>query len=516
MKTKNAETELEEFVIIGKLDPTNEYHLGEPILCKPQLAEENLKNDISKCKHINFSDIEAHPDNYSLLVLKFGGPDLKALCNKYLTKYLEKDKEQRVDNFWLEAHHLLKGVKFFRDNGIVHNDIKPQNILFNSTNGTMKYIDFGLMRTKKEVIKSSKADDNFLGIYHWSYPFDCGLMNKQQFNNYFHRKENRRIFWKNQLSELIVADSKVNSLNLPINNPSSFSILFTYLNPDNTIPNTATQYGYIDSFFDGFDEIIKTKSYDDILNDTTDSIDVFGLGFTLQFMANCFNRSNALSLEQFTRLSTFFHKMYDFNPLNRITDVDALLNEYENILLEIGVLTRLGKSFENNILVNKPPAPPAIMKQAKKDDTSASKSKSKSKSKHLSVELQEFANKDATEISTELLNKCPEGKELNPNTNRCNNECPEGYERNENFKCASSKNKKTKDARIVSPKICQEGKELNPNTNRCNNDCKPGFSRDSNFKCYSKKKRTRKLSSNSKSSSKSKTSKSKSSKKTKS
>jgi hypothetical protein len=123
----------------------------------------------------------------------------------------------------------------------------------------MKYIDFGLMRTKKEVIKSSKADDNFLGIYHWSYPFDCGLMNKQQFNNYFHRKENRRIFWKNQLSELIVSDSKVNSLGLPITNPTSFSILFTYLNPDNTIPNAATQYGYIDSFFDGFDEILKTK-----------------------------------------------------------------------------------------------------------------------------------------------------------------------------------------------------------------------------------------------------------------
>ena len=90
MKTKNAETELAEFVIIGKLDPTNEYHLGEPILCKPQLAEETLKKDISKCKHIDFSDVEAHPDKYSLLVLKFGGPDLKALCNKYLIKYLEK------------------------------------------------------------------------------------------------------------------------------------------------------------------------------------------------------------------------------------------------------------------------------------------------------------------------------------------------------------------------------------------------------------------------------------------
>ena len=50
MKTKNAETELEEFVIIGKLDPTNEYHLGQPILCEPNLDEVNVKNDIKKCK----------------------------------------------------------------------------------------------------------------------------------------------------------------------------------------------------------------------------------------------------------------------------------------------------------------------------------------------------------------------------------------------------------------------------------------------------------------------------------
>jgi len=146
--------------------------------------------------------------------------------------------------------------------------------------------------------------------------------------------------------------------------------------------------------------------------------------------------------------------MYDFNPLNRIIDVDALLNEYENILLEIGVLTRLKKSFQNNILVNKPPAPPAIMEQAKKDETSASNSKSESK--HLSAELQELANKDATEISNEIATEL-----------------------------------------VIR---CSEGKELNPKTNRCNNECKPGFSRDSNFKCHSKKKRTRKLSSNSKSS----------------
>jgi hypothetical protein len=45
--------------------------------------------------------------------------------------------------------------------------------------------------------------------------------------------------------------------------------------------------------------------------------------------------------------------MYDFNPETREINIDNLINEYENILLETGILTRLKKSFENHIVVNK-------------------------------------------------------------------------------------------------------------------------------------------------------------------
>ena len=501
MKTRNAEKELAEFVVIKNIDPTDEYHLGQPFLCKPKLDEPNVKTDIGRCKHIKIADIEADPDKYSLLVLKFGGPDLKALCNKYLVKYLEKDKDTRIDKFWLEVHHLLKGIKFFKENGIVHNDIKPQNILFDSTNGKMRYIDFGLMRKKTAIITSSENYNNNLGIYHWSYPFDCGFMNKQQYNNYKNTKSTRKTDWKNQLSELIVTNSKANTFfSLPINNPESFSILFTYLNPLDTVPDAATQYGYINSFFDGFDKMIATQTYNEVLDHTTDSIDVFGLGFTLQFMANCFKRQQFLSLEDYTRLSTFFHKMYDFNPVTRIIDIDALLNEYENILLEIGILTRLSKSFVNNILVDKAPAPPSIMKEAQMDEHMPPE--------HLSVALQEFANKDPIEITV----KCSESKEFNPITKRCVKKCKEGYERNEKFKCYSvAKKQKTKKIRTVnvnpvnvnSPKRCPDDKELNPKTNRCVNKCPPGLSRNAKFQCRKKTQKIRSKSSSNRSSNRS-------------
>ena len=490
MKTRNAEKELAEFVVIKNIDPTDEYHLGQPFLCKPKLDEPNVKTDIGRCKHINIDDVRDDPDKYRLLVLKFGGPDLKALCNKYLVKYLEKDTAVRTDKFWLEVHHLIKGIKFFKENGIVHNDIKPQNILFDSTNGKMRYIDFGLMRKKTAIITSSENYNNNLGIYHWSYPFDCGFMNKHQYNNYKNINPSRKTDWKNQLSELIVTNSTENTFSLPINKPDAFSILFTYLNPSNTVPDAATQYGYINSFFDGFDKMITTQTYNEVLDHTTDSIDVFGLGFTLQFMANCFKRQKALSLEDYTRLSTFFHKMYDFNPSTRVIDINALLNEYEHILLEIGILTRLDKSFVNNVLVNKAPAPPAIMKEAQMDEHMPPE--------HLSVALQEFANQDPIEITV----KCSESKEFNPITKRCIKKCKEGYERNENFKCYSVAKKKTKKIRLVnvnpvninSPKRCPDDKELNPKTNRCVKKCPSGLSRNTKFQC---RKKTQKISSNS-------------------
>ena len=450
MKTKNAEAELSEFVIMQNIDPADEYHLGEPILCNP-ILDASVKKNISKCKHIKISDVEAEPDKYSLLILKFGGPDLKTLGNELLKEYLKTDKNDRVDTFWLSVHNLIKGIQFFKEHGIVHNDIKPQNILFNLTNGNLRYIDFGLMRTKKEIIDSSKKNNNYLGIYHWSYPFDCGLMDKQQYNNYNHRNSTRRTVWKNQLSNLIVNDSNINTLGLPIHNPESIHILFTYLSPTYTVPDAATQYGYINSFFDGFNDLIKTNSYAKVLDHTTDSIDVFGLGFTLQYMANCFKQLNALSLEDYMRLSTFFHKMYDFNPVTRVIDIDLLLNEYENILLELGMLTRTEKSFENNILVNKAPAPPSIMEKAKSDERSAPV--------HLSAALQAIADKDAVDISLRKKfdknfdKQCPKEKDLNPTTRRCVKKCNPGFSRNDKFKCtkntkrAVSRNKQSKRTR---------------------------------------------------------------------
>lgn len=434
MKNKNAEKELKEFVTISNLDKKDNYHLGTPILCKPKLDKNEINSDIKRCKHIK-DDIENNPDNYSLLVLKFGGPDLKSFCINYLSTFMAKDSIKKNDLFWLEVHHLIKGLKFFRDNEIVHYDLKPQNILFNSKTKQMKFIDFGLMRTNKDILSSSEKNNNMLGVFHWSYPFDCGFMNKSIFNKYKNLNLKERIKLKNDFGTLIVNSSTVpTNFPWPISRPESFKILFTYLDPTCLEPDAATQYGYINAFFDGLDKLVDKLSYKEYLENTIKSIDIFGLGLTIQFCVNHFYRHKFLSISDFSSLNSFFKKMYDFNPLTRELDIDLLLVEYENILLKNGVLLRLGKSFDNNHnLIDKQPTPVEIMKEQKIDE--------KSMPKPLSKELDKLADKDVVQIQTKFI-ECEHNKELNKTTGRCVKQCKTGFLRNKDFKCIKKNTRK--------------------------------------------------------------------------
>lgn len=436
MKTSDAVSELKEFVVIGSYDPANEFHLGTPVLCQPELNDKIIDSEISKCKYIDSSEVKTAPKDYKILLMKYGGPDLKNLCSSELKKFLATKTKFKTDQFWLEVYHLLKGLRFFRDNGIVHNDIKPQNILFNMKTGKLAFIDFGLMRSKEDIIKSSKKSDNFLGIYHWSYPFDCGLMNKDKYDAYNDLSVIRKTAYNTQLSDMIVTSNnsnsdsnsnkplKKNTFEMLIKNPSSFNILFTYINTNGKSPSDTNKYGYLKHFFDGMNNLLNTNGYVTNLERIVSSIDVYGLGFTMKYILNCFYRHKAVNIDMFTRLSTFFHKMYDFNPETREINIDVLINEYETILLETGILTRL--------------------KMSPKGDNNRNKNKNKNKNrngnnKKLSLELERFATLDPKSDRP-----CPSGKELNILTNRCVKTCKPGQTRNAKFRCVSRKTRKTR------------------------------------------------------------------------
>jgi hypothetical protein len=180
-------------------------------------------------------------------------------------------------------------------------------------------------------------------------------MNQKKYNAFKSLSASRKKTYKSQLCDMIInnKDKKRNTFAMSIKNPDAFNILFAYINPHGEAPSEETKYEYIDHFFDGLNNLITKNTYDDVLDRIIDSIDIYGLGFTLQYILNCFYRNNAVNDEFLNRMSVFFRKMYDFNPETRETNIDTLIHEYEAILSETGVLRRLKKSFANKTIMEK-------------------------------------------------------------------------------------------------------------------------------------------------------------------
>ena len=458
MKTSNAKAELKEFVTIHQYDPHDEYHLGTPKICKPDLSPSEVMKDIKKCERIH-PKLEQDPDNYSLLLLKYGGPDLKNFCKSEIDKFLKTKSQDKSDKFWLEAHHLIKGLQFFRDNGIVHNDLKPQNILYDMKKNKLSFIDFGLMRTKEEIVTSSRENRNHLANFHWSFPIECGLMNYNEYSKY-RKSFDRRVLVEEELIGMIVAGDTKNTAGLDIPKPDAFELFFSYINLPGTDMPAAAKYGFYDSAFNSLYEHVKLP-YDEYLDKIIDTIDVYGLGFTLQYILNCFKRHNAVSEDFYTKSSALFAKMFDPEITNRVTDIKALLDEYEDILLETGLLTRLKKAFENNNLIAKAPMPSPIMRLAEKQEASI-------KLKPLSSHMERVADMDPVSalvntkakalvntkakalVKTSKVNLkpsytmkvCPPEKELNPVTNRCIKKCAPDQVRNPSGRCVKNNTRK--------------------------------------------------------------------------
>jgi serine/threonine protein kinase len=88
---------------------------------------------------------------------------------------------EKIEKFWIEAQRILLGLKIFHDNGIVHHDLKPQNIVYNEDKNRTNFIDFGLMTTMDKIRDDSNNSKYSLGVLHWSFPLEMEFMNKKHY-----------------------------------------------------------------------------------------------------------------------------------------------------------------------------------------------------------------------------------------------------------------------------------------------------------------------------------------------
>ena len=114
-----------------------------------------------------------HPNIVKVLDVGFG-EHLQYIVMEYIDGITLKEYlDQRRDIRWKEAVHftvqILRALQHAHDKGIVHRDIKPQNIMLLS-DGTIKVTDFGIARLSRTEQRATVGGDKAIGSVHYISP----------------------------------------------------------------------------------------------------------------------------------------------------------------------------------------------------------------------------------------------------------------------------------------------------------------------------------------------------------
>ena len=138
------------------------------------LRDEHMQNDELLRRFRNESKaiaVLSHPNIVKVYDVSFN-EDIQYIVMEYidgitLKEYIEQQKVLR----WKEAVHftvqILRALQHAHDKGIVHRDIKPQNIML-LADGTIKVADFGIARFARS--SQQTVTDKAIGSVHYISP----------------------------------------------------------------------------------------------------------------------------------------------------------------------------------------------------------------------------------------------------------------------------------------------------------------------------------------------------------
>jgi len=426
MKKKHSRAEMQEYAKIQEVDKSKQFYLGKPILCVPD-DDDSAKQAINMCEKFKSNSIK----DYNLLIMNDGGNNLEDYANKMQYLYNTPENIEKIEKFWIEAQRILLGLTIFNDNGIVHHDLKPQNIVYNEDTNRTNFIDFGLMTTMNIIQIESNVSSYELGRSHWSFPLEMEFINK------YYYLTNARLsdYDKSHCLTFLSLDN---------------DHIKTFLYYVTTSNNKSSVWDDIRVDYCHLINSMREDNYDEFLERVIRTIDVYGTGIAFMYVLNKTIHLVGSKLEK--ELRALFYNMVNPNVFERYMP-NQVLNSFETILFENGILTKYNKHFENHELVNDKPIIP-IDNISNKPNTIFNIINNNIKKQKVNRILDTIDITPINNVSNKPNKMCPPGKELNPFTRRCVNPCKYGYMRNNSFKCVRDKRiklSKTKTRKIKTP-----------------------------------------------------------------
>jgi len=440
MSMSNATSELSEFAEIASADRKQTMHLGTPTICN--IADTDANRQAAKdCENDKFDSTTL--DKYALLVMKDGGQNLQQFADDVYANWATTPANtKKIELFWLEVSRLFYGLKVFHDHGLVHHDLKPQNVVYNQTTNRLNFIDFGFITRKVDVMNMAKSSQYWSTVPHWSFPWENPYLNKTAYTTLVDKNaKNNTKFYADLVKNIW----------------SRYGVFFAHVMPVGTSDSwTKSATDMINSYIAMITEC-EHANYNAFLEKSVDTTDSYGIGMALLYVLN--RSGKFMDDDLFVKLGALFINMIT-PAVNVRLDVNNLALQYETIMRESGLLTKHGKQYTNNLLVDGAQISALILKLTEKivlTDNSPTQSQ-------------------LTDEALSFSPICPTGKEYKSSTKRCVKQCKPGYKRSVKFRCV-------KDAQTADYPPCPAGKERNPFTRRCVKRCKSGFLRDTTYKC---------------------------------
>lgn len=304
--------------MIEKIDKKNKYTIKMISSCKVKLTKDIISKikDFRKCK---FTDYKM--DKIYQIIYEYGGDDLFILL-----KNIKEINRFNIYNFLQKFINIFEFIYLLNKKKLIHFDIRTPNILYNIEKEKINIIDFGVLRTHKNIKKY--FTNIFNNQVHPNYPNELNIISKS-FYKIFHRDLRKYNLNSNEFVNIII---KNNLYDLKLKYKNNKNRYFKEV-----LKKIQEIYDYFDK--DMYIEFEKDhdfykKLFKDIKKNNPNNyekiygkIDVYTLGIVLlEMLFHFFNNTtnNPYITKIPLKLFDLIKKMIILNPSKRISIKNAL------------------------------------------------------------------------------------------------------------------------------------------------------------------------------------------------
>jgi hypothetical protein len=282
---------------------------------------------------------------YSLLLMKNGGLNIIDFADKMGKLRKTQENTRIMELFWIEAQRIFRGLTVFLDKGIIHFDLKGENMVYDEKKNRINFIDFGLMERKNDIINKTKQSKYDYTNIHWSYPLELKFYNHDKFNSFVDESDKKKY-----VSRLLTRnhDNLAFFFNYTMDNDKQFHSYIPSMFRKKPSMLFLKKLDYINTYLD-YLVSLKLSDYDNFIRKSINTFDSYGT--SIGFLYLLLKTYHLIEPTLYNELKIIFENMVSPDLNVRLLPLQNMIL-YERALEKSGVLMKYNKKIKNHYLTD--------------------------------------------------------------------------------------------------------------------------------------------------------------------